>query len=60
VYVKALEIRPSTPGVVHHAGVYVIDRLPDGASLIDGRIVSADGEPMSRNQVARANGGTST
>jgi len=60
VYVKALEIRPSTPGVVHHAGVYVIDRLPDGASLIDGRIVNANGEPMSRNQVARANGGTST
>jgi len=40
--------------------VYVIDRLPDGASLIDGRIVNANGEPMSRNQVARANGGTST
>jgi len=60
VYVKALEIRPSTPGVVHHAGVYVIDRLPDGASLIDGRIVNVNGEPMSRNQVARANGGTST
>jgi mono/diheme cytochrome c family protein len=60
VYVKALEVRPGTPGVVHHAGLYVIDRLPDHASLIDGRIVDANGRPMSRNQVARANGGTTT
>jgi hypothetical protein len=60
VYVKALEVRPGTPGVVHHAGLYVIDRLPDGASLVDGRIVDSVGKPMSRNQVARANGGTST
>jgi len=41
VYVKALEIRPSTPGVVHHAGVYVIDRLPEGSTLANGRIVDA-------------------
>ena len=60
VYVKALEVRPGTPGVVHHAGLYIIDRLPDGASLVNGRIVDASGKPMSRNQVARANGGTST
>jgi mono/diheme cytochrome c family protein len=60
VYVKALEVRPGTAGVIHHAGLYVIDRLPDGASLVNGRIVSADGKEMSRNQVARANGGTST
>jgi mono/diheme cytochrome c family protein len=60
VYVKALEVRPGTPGVVHHAGLYVIDRLPEGAALIDGRIVDSSGRPMSRNQVARANGGTAT
>jgi hypothetical protein len=60
VYVKALDVRPGTAGVVHHAGLYVIDRLPDGASLVNGRIVDASGKPMSRNQVARANGGTST
>ena len=60
VYVKALEVRPGTPGVVHHAGLYVIDRLPDGAALINGRIVDSSGRPMSRNQVARANGGTTT
>ncbi len=60
VYVKALEVRPGTSGVIHHAGLYVIDRLPDGARLVNGRIVSADGKEMTRNQVARANGGTST
>ena len=60
VYVKALEVREGTPGVIHHAGLYVIDRLPEGAKLVNGRIIGADGEEMSRNQVARANGGTST
>ena len=60
VYVKGLEVRPSNPSVVHHAGLYVIDRLPDGAELRNGRIVDASGKILSRNQVARANGGTST
>jgi mono/diheme cytochrome c family protein len=60
VYVKALEVRPGTAGVVHHAGLYVIDKLPDGTRLDNGRIVDASGKSLSRNQVARANGGTST
>src|SRR5207244_1893940 len=60
VYVKRIEVRPGTAGVVHHAGLYVIDRLPDGAKLVNGQIVNADGKPMGRNQVARANGGQST
>jgi hypothetical protein len=60
VYVKRIEVRPGTAGVVHHAGLYVIDRLPDGAKLVDGRILNADGKPMGRNQVARANGGSTT
>jgi len=60
VFIKALEIRPGTPGVVHHAGVYVVERLPDGARLVNGQIVGADGKPMSRNEVSRANGGSST
>jgi hypothetical protein len=38
----------------------VIDRLPEGSALVNGRIVDANGKPMSRNQVAKANGGTST
>ncbi len=60
VYVKALEVRPGTAGVVHHAGLYVIDKLPEGTRLDNGRIVDASGKSLSRNQVARANGGTST
>jgi len=60
VYVKALEVRPGTEGVIHHAGMYVIDKLPPGARLVNGKILSADGKEMSRNQVARASGGTST
>jgi len=60
VYVKALEVRPGTEGVIHHAGLYVIDKLPDAARLVNGRILDANGKEMGRNQVARANGGTST
>ena len=60
VYVKALEVRPGTPDVVHHAGLYVIDRLPDGATLVNGRVLDAAGKIMSRNAVARANGGSAT
>jgi mono/diheme cytochrome c family protein len=56
VYVKALEVRPGAPQAVHHAGVYVIDRLPEGAKLINGRILSAEGKAMSRSDIARANG----
>jgi hypothetical protein len=60
VYVKGLAVKPSTPGVVHHAGVYVIDKLPPGARFENGRIIGADGKPMTRNQVARASGGSAT
>jgi mono/diheme cytochrome c family protein len=56
VYVKAVEIRPGVPQAVHHAGVYVIDRMPPGATLVNGRILSADGKQMSRSDIARANG----
>jgi hypothetical protein len=60
VYVKALEVRPGASAVVHHAGLYVIDKLPDGAKLVNGQIVDGSGKPMGRNQVARANGATAT
>ena len=56
VFVKALEIRPGAAQSVHHAGVYVIDKIPEGASLVNGRIISAEGKPMSRRDIARANG----
>jgi hypothetical protein len=60
VYVKALEVRPGTPGVVHHAGVFVVEKVPEGAKLENGRIIGPDGKMMTRNQVTRANGGSGT
>ena len=60
VYVKGLAVKPSTPGVVHHAGVYVIDQLPAGAHFENGHIIGADGKAMTRNQVARATGASAT
>jgi hypothetical protein len=56
VFVKALEILPGAPESVHHAGVYIVDRIPDGARLVDGRILSAEGKMMSRRDIARATG----
>jgi hypothetical protein len=55
-FIKALEVRPGAPQTVHHAGVYVIDKLPPGATLVNGRIISAEGKAMSRSDIARANG----
>ena len=57
-FIKALEVRPGVPEAVHHAGVYVVEKLPPGATLVNGRILSADGKAMSRRDIARANGQT--
>jgi hypothetical protein len=56
IFIKALEIRPSVAGVVHHAGVYTVDRLPDGAKIVDGHVIGADGKALTRGEVGRANG----
>jgi mono/diheme cytochrome c family protein len=56
VYIKALEVRPGVPAVVHHAGLYVVDKLPPNAKLVDGRVIGADGKQMSRRDIARAVG----
>jgi hypothetical protein len=56
VFIKALEIRPTAPGVVHHGGVYTVDRLPEGATIVNGHVIGADGKELSRNAIARANG----
>jgi hypothetical protein len=37
-----LEIRPGNRAALHHAGVLVVD-IPEGATIVDGRLVSADG-----------------
>lgn len=49
-FVEALEIRPSTPGVLHHGGAYVVD-LPPGTRLVDGRAIGADGRRLRRDQI---------
>ena len=42
-FAEVLEIRPGNRAVVHHAGVFVVD-LPEGATVVDGRLVAANGK----------------
>ncbi|MGD9903545.1 MAG: hypothetical protein AB7U83_08745 [Vicinamibacterales bacterium] len=43
-YLRALELRPGNPAVVHHSRVDVVD-LPPGLKIVDGRLVKLDGSP---------------
>jgi hypothetical protein len=43
-FAETLEIRPGNRAVVHHAGVFVVD-IPEGARIVDGRLVMPDGKP---------------
>ncbi|MBI3264186.1 MAG: hypothetical protein HYZ58_13700 [Acidobacteria bacterium] len=49
-FVEALEIRPSTAGVLHHGGAYVVD-LPAGARIVDGRAIAPDGRRLRRGEL---------
>ncbi len=42
-FAEVLEIRPGNRAAVHHAGVFVVD-IPEGATLVNGRIIGADGK----------------
>jgi len=42
-FAETLEIRPSNRSVVHHAGVFVVD-IPEGAKIVEGRLVMPDGK----------------
>jgi len=42
-FAETLEIRPGNRAVVHHAGVFVVD-IPEGAKIVNGRLVMADGK----------------
>jgi mono/diheme cytochrome c family protein len=42
-FAETLEIRPGNRAVVHHAGVFVVD-IPEGAKIVNGRIVMPDGK----------------
>ena len=41
-FAETLEIRPGNRAVVHHAGVFVVD-IPEGAKIVEGRLVLPDG-----------------
>ena len=42
-FAETLEIRPGNRAVVHHAGVFVVD-IPEGAKIVNGRLVMPDGK----------------
>jgi mono/diheme cytochrome c family protein len=42
-FAETLEIRPGNRAVVHHAGVFVVD-IPEGATIVDGRLVAPNGK----------------
>jgi len=42
-FAETLEIRPGNRAVVHHAGVFVVD-IPEGATIVKGRLVMPDGK----------------
>ena len=42
-FAETLEIRPGNRSVVHHAGVFVVD-IPEGATIVDGRLVLPNGK----------------
>jgi hypothetical protein len=42
-FAEALELRPGNRAVVHHAGMFVVD-IPEGVTVVNGRLVGADGK----------------
>src|SRR5579864_872761 len=42
-FAETLELRPGNRAVLHHAGVFVVD-IPEGAKIVDGRLVAPDGK----------------
>jgi hypothetical protein len=42
-FAEVVELHPSNRAVVHHAGIYFVD-IPEGTSVVNGRIVGPDGK----------------
>lgn len=42
-FAEVVELRPGNPAVVHHAGIFFVD-IPEGTTLVDGRIIGPDGK----------------
>ena len=55
-FVEALEMRPTNPAVVHHAGTFMAT-LPDDVTVIDGVAHAADGTPLNQRQIRRRSDG---
>jgi hypothetical protein len=45
-FAEVVELRPGNRAVVHHAGVFFVD-IPEGTTLVDGRIIGPDGKEIS-------------
>ncbi len=55
-FAEVLELRPSNPALVHHAGAYVVD-IPEGSTIIDGVLVKPDGNAERVNEEQREDRG---
>ncbi len=58
-FAETLEIRPGNRAVVHHAGVFVVD-IPEGATIVNGRLVMPDGKASTDRGAGAAGRGDDT
>ena len=42
-FAEVVELRPGNRGVVHHAGIFLVD-IPEGTRIVDGRLIGEDGK----------------
>jgi predicted CXXCH cytochrome family protein len=42
-FAEVVELRPGNRGVVHHAGIFLVD-IPEGTHIVDGRLIGEDGK----------------
>jgi hypothetical protein len=52
-FAEILEMRPGNRAVVHHCGAFVVD-LPEGARVVEGKLVNEAGEPLTRKEADAA------
>jgi hypothetical protein len=50
VYIQAIQLLPGNTAVVHHAGAFV-RKIPEGASIVEGQPVKADGTPVASREI---------
>ncbi len=51
-FAEMLEIRPGNRAVLHHAGVFVVD-IPEGAKIVDGRLVAVRKADMANDCITK-------